>query len=207
MSLGFLDDALGYASAGAGIASLFGGSGGETHVPGFIKAAGKSNYQIGQMLMNPQDPRFLDLVGQEEGDIRSGVQGGLHELLITDQRARARGLSGLLEPERRDEGISSASATAFEQARNEARNRVRSYLLSAANVNATTFGYPIQQQQQQMFDPKLMGIAGAFDVARAGMQQQPLNGGGAPGTGATTNYIFGGQQGLGLPSFGGGRGY
>ena len=202
----FLDDALGLASAGAGLASLFGGGDG---LHGWqergLKGATRRNTEIAEMLQNPQDPRFLSAVGEEEELVRSGAQSGIRELMVADQRQRARGLSGLLEPERRDEGIASATATAFEQARNEARNRVRAYLESAANVNASLYGGIPQSIQPQGINTNLLGIAGAFDLARAGLGA--FNGGGAPNTGSVTNInIPGGQQGYGLPSIYGGAG-
>src|SRR5687767_7282103 len=117
MALDFLDDALGIAAGAAGIAGLFGGGGAKLH--GWqergLKGATLRNTDIAKMLQDPNNPQFQALAAQEEQGIRSDVQSGLKELLTTDQRARARGLSGLLNPERRDEGIASATGTAFEQ--------------------------------------------------------------------------------------------
>jgi hypothetical protein len=202
MSLSFLDDALGIAAGAAGIAGLF--SGGQAKLHGWQERGMKSgalNLQnIAGQLQNPNDPQFMANVAQEEGDIRSGVQSGIRELMVADQRQRARGLSGLLSPERRDEGIASATATAFEQARQEARNRVRQYLISAANVNGMLLGSPaLATPTGGGVNNQILGLAGAFDLARAAVGQ-PQNGGGAPGTGAVTNMYFGGQGAMGLPS-------
>jgi hypothetical protein len=203
MALDFLDDALGLAAGAAGVAGLMGASGGKLH--GWqergLKDATKRNTSIAKMLQNPNNADFKKAVALEEQGIRSGVQSGIAELMLMDRRARARGL-GMLNPERRDEGIASATATAYEQAQQQARNNVRNYLLSAANVNAQLLGgVPSQPLGATGMNPQMMGLAGAFDLARAtlgggGMQ----NGAGAPGTGSTTNLIFGGQNGLGLPS-------
>jgi hypothetical protein len=206
MSLSFLDDALGIAAGAAGIAGLF--SGGQAKLHGWQERGMKSgalNLQnIAGQLQNPNDPQFMANVAQEEGDIRSGVQSGIRELMTADQRQRARGLSGLLSPERRDEGIASATATAFEQARNEAKNRVRAYLISAANVNAQLLGGVPAQPMGGGVNNQMLGLAGAFDLARAaigGGQQQPLNGGRSPGSGGyNVNLNFGGQGSMGLPS-------
>jgi hypothetical protein len=204
----FLDDALNIAGGAAGIAGLFGAGDGSLH--GWqergLKGGTKRLGQIAEMLQNPNDPRFLEAVDAEEANVRSGVQSGIRELMVADQRARARGLSGLLEPERRDEGIASATATAFEQARQEARNRVRQYLISAANVNASLLGGTPQQPLGGGVNNQMLGLAGAFDLARGVLGGQ--SGGNAPGAGGSpvNNFYLGQQgQGMGLPSLNGRR--
>jgi hypothetical protein len=211
MSLSFLDDALGVAAGAAGIAGLLGG--GQAKMHGWQERglkeqalqstqAGARNAGIATMLQNEADPRFQAAVADESQNIRSDFQSGIRELMVADQRQRARGLSGLLSEDRRDEGIASSTATAFEQARQEARNRVRQYLISAANVNGMLLGGIPQQPMGGGVNNTMLGLAGAFDLARAaiGGGQQPLNGGGAPGTGGSNNFYFGGQgQGMGLP--------
>jgi hypothetical protein len=203
MALDFLDDALGLAAGAAGIAGLLGASGGKLH--GWqergLKGAVKRNTGIAELLANPQSAGFQKLVQAEEDYARSDIQSGIREYIHAVNRANARGLN-VVNRERHDETLAGGSATAYELAKRDARNNVRNYLLSAANVNASLYGgIPSQPLGATGMNPQMLGLAGAFDLAGAalgggGMQ----NGAGAPGTGSTTNLIFGGQNGLGLPS-------
>jgi hypothetical protein len=199
MALDFLDDALGLAAGAAGIAGLMGASGGKLH--GWqergLKGATKRNTTIAEMLQNPMDPRFQEAVALEEQGIRSGVQSGIAELMTMDRRQRARGL-GMLNPERRDEGIASATATAYEQAQQQARNNVRNYLLSAANVNAQLLGgVPSQPLGATGMNPQSLGLAYALQLG-----QGAVNGMGSPSSGSTTNITIPGGSGIGNGNFG-----
>jgi hypothetical protein len=198
-----LEDILGAAQVAVGISGLLGGGGqGKVKLHGWqergLKGAILRNTAIAEMLQDPNDPRFQALAAEEESGIRSGFQSGIRELLTANNRARARGLAGILNPERQDEGISSATATAFEMARNEARNRVRTYLQSAANVNANLMGAMPTPLPSQGMNP-----LAALDVIGRGLGniQGALNGGGTPGSGGQNiNLNFGGQGAMGLPS-------
>lgn len=105
-----------------------------------LMAGSRRAREISDMLANPNDPRFLQLVDQEEGRIRGDFAQALKELRIANQRATARGGAPMLNPERRDEAIAMASARGLEQARTRARENARAYLQAAAGANQMSMG-------------------------------------------------------------------
>jgi len=96
--------------------------------------------EISDILSNPNDPRFLQLVDQEEGRIRGDFASSLKQLRIANQRATARGGAPMLNPERRDETMARATAWGMEEARNRARENARAYLMASAQANQMSMG-------------------------------------------------------------------
>jgi hypothetical protein len=135
MALSFLSDLAGVGSFAVGVASLFDKEKRPEGLEDFRLAA-QRNRDISDQLMNPNDPRFQALAGQEEDKIRGDLASALRELRTTDLRARARTGMGVLNPERRDESISQALSRGFSDAKERARMNARNYLQAAAAANS-----------------------------------------------------------------------
>ena len=140
MALDFLSDVADIGSFAAGLASLFRKP---KQPEGYqeLLAASRRGQDLAEQLANPNDPRFLARVDEEEGRIRSDAARSIKDILTANRRAVARTGTGLLfNPERRDETASSMMADAFEKSRDAARTNVRSYLASALQANNIAMG-------------------------------------------------------------------
>lgn len=86
---------------------------------------------------NPNDPRFQNLAALFEEKTRRDTISAIRDIIRLNNRAMARGLPGIgINPERRDEAISSAIATQNELAKEQARLSARDYLLAASQGQA-----------------------------------------------------------------------
>ena len=121
MAFGILKDILGIVGAGIGIFNAFSGQD-EPEGTQEILALARQSAKFAEAL-DPNSPIFKQLVGEEEATIRRNTIEGLRQLRVQNRRALARGNVGILiNPERRDEAIASATTTAFQQAKEAARN-------------------------------------------------------------------------------------
>jgi len=110
-------------------------------------------------IMNPNDPRFLALARSLEHDKISSFAEGIRNYMMQLNRGN---LTGAVNPERRDEGISQAFGKARQAAGEEARQQARAYLATAAGVNAGGIGLaPALMQQQQNENMATAGGIGA----------------------------------------------
>lgn len=166
MAFGFLDDIGGLGGlvdigkAGVGIAGLFGAFGGNDN---YGKKAYKDTYRLQQALINPQDPTFLNLYGDEKNRISASFAEGLRDLMVANRRATARG-TNILNPERRDEAIASATANMRAGLDSTARDRARAYLAQAMGVNLATPAYAADEASANSAANKTAGGILAFDA-------------------------------------------
>jgi hypothetical protein len=126
-------------SAVVGAASLFKDNDEPAGSAELRAGAGRAK-EISDILSSPNDPRFLQMVDQEEGRIRGDFAEAMKNLRVSNQRAMARGGAPMLNPERRDEAIAQASARGLEEARSRARDNARAYLTAAAQANQMSMG-------------------------------------------------------------------
>ena len=168
---GFLRDVLDIGQAAAGIAGLFLD---KPKVPKAAKAAIGTAQGITEQLLDPNDPRFQALVGEEEGRIRQEFAEAIGQYMRSRQHYGTRGFY-TVNPERRDESVAHAFTQMNAEARDRARANARAYLLSAAQANnmavnliAPTFGVEEAGRQQTQ-----RGIAGAFEAGRALLNGDP----------------------------------
>lgn len=164
----------GLGSAAAGIYSLFEDQPKPVAVPpqfDAYNAAAQRSAQIAAQLANPNDPGFLALAAQEEEKGRRDLIEALNQLRINNQRATARTGMGTLNPERRDEAISMATARGFMEAQDRARQNARAYLqqsLAANNAaagqffNAAQFQSGLDLQNQQIAQTNRRDTASGF---------------------------------------------
>ena len=195
-----LGDILDIGQAAVGIAGLFD----EQKLPGEVRNAIGQNQDIAAALLNPDDPMFRRLAAQEEDRIRREFAGALQQLAITNRRSAARGTS-IINPERRDEALSMATARGYEDAKDQARAAARQFLMNASGVNNAVFNIasPLMGLDAVNRQSKAGGIEAAFDLARG--TNDLLNG--APQT-TNLNLNFGSGR-SGLPDIygAGARGY
>lgn len=170
MALSFLSDLAGVGSFAVGVASLFDKERKPEGLDDFRMAA-QRNRDISDQLMNPNDPRFLALAGQEEDKIRGDLSTALKELRTTDLRARARTGMGVLNPERRDESISQALSRGFADAKERARMNARNYLQAAAAANSGAMsGFAgLTQMNQGINQQNTANRASGFNAMFRGM--------------------------------------
>lgn len=107
-------------------------------------------------LIDPNDPKFRQLAQSLEQDKVSSFAEGIRNYQNLLRRGR---LTGAVNPERRDEGISQAFGRARQLAGEEARAQAREYLAQAAGLN--TGAIPALLAQQQAQNNSTMGAIGA----------------------------------------------
>jgi hypothetical protein len=168
MAFSFLDDigdVLGgiadIGSAGAGIAGLFGAFGDDDNS---TKKAAKLQRQLMQGLVNPDDPLYQNLLGYERERINESFAEGLRDLLVANRRAGARGTPYLINPERVDESRAQAFAKMREGSESEARDRARTYLATAAGLNAAQLPYAADESARLGAAQTVGGIQSIFDT-------------------------------------------
>ena len=137
-----LGDFFGGSSGGSNIGGLLGGIGGligglfgdNNKLPNDVNDILDRQEIATDALMNPNDPHFLALAKSLEADKISSFAEGIKNYMNMLNRGK---LSGVVNPERRDEGISQAFARARQSAGEEARQQAREYLATAAGLQPT----------------------------------------------------------------------
>lgn len=134
MAFGFLSDVGNIVQGAAGIASLFG----DTDEPKASKqssAALNEAIKLAKASADPNSAAFKNLVALEEQNLREAAVTQIQEYLKQNQRNIARGgISGIVNPERRDEAVMQGLARAFQGAKQTARDSARSTLMGAAGT-------------------------------------------------------------------------
>lgn len=168
---GFLGDILGIGQAAAGIAGLFFD---QPKVPKQAKAAIAAQQGITEQLLNPNDPRFLALVQEEEDRVRRDFAEAIGQYMRSRQHYGSRGFY-TVNPERRDESVAHAFTQMNAEARDRARANARAYLLSAAQANnmAVNLINPLYGVEEAGRQQTASGIAGAFQTGRALLNGDP----------------------------------
>lgn len=134
MAFDFLKSAGDIVSGVSGIASLFG----DKDEPQASKASSKALAEAIAMAKASADPnskQFKNLVALEEQSLREAAVRQITDYLKQNQRNVARGgISGIVNPERRDEAVMQSLARAFQGAQQIARDSARQTLTNAAGV-------------------------------------------------------------------------
>lgn len=134
MAFDFLKSAGDIVSGVAGVASLFGDKD-EPEASKASSAALKEAIQLAKASADPNSPQFKNLVKLEERALREAAVKQITEFLRQNQRNKARGgISGIVNPERRDEAVMQSLARAFQGAKQTARDSARSTLMNAAGA-------------------------------------------------------------------------
>lgn len=134
MAFDFLKSAGDLVSGAAGIASLFGDKD-EPEASKASSAALKEAIALAKASANPNSKAFKNLVALEEQNLREAAVRQITEYLKQNQRNVARGgISGIVNPERRDEAVMQGLARAFQGAKQTARDSARSTLTNAAGA-------------------------------------------------------------------------
>ena len=132
MAFDFLKDVGNIVQGASGIASLFG----DTKEPAGSKASAKAlgeAIRLAKASANPNSTEFKNLVALEESALREAAVKQITDYLKQNQRAVARGgISGIVNPERRDEAVMQSLARAFQGAQQTARDSARQTLTNAA---------------------------------------------------------------------------
>lgn len=140
MAFAFLDTLGSIAKLGASAAALFGGRRNiSKEIPTLQPSidAAEAARVFGLAAANPDDPMFQNLASLFQEKIRRDTLSSIKEIIRQNNRAQARGAVGLgINPDRRDEAISSAIATQNELAKEQARLSARDYLLAASQGQA-----------------------------------------------------------------------
>ena len=90
---------------------------------------------------DPNSPWFRNLAALEREAMNTESMRGLKQLFLEDRRLRARGVRGIVNPERRDESFASSMAEAFRQSELQSRTNARDALLqSAGRVGGNPMG-------------------------------------------------------------------
>lgn len=147
---------IGSALAGIGL-GLFGD---QNDLPDDAKDILDLQRNSAEAIVNPGDKNFLALSRSLETDKISSFAEGIRNYMNLLNRGK---LSGIVMPERRDEGISQAFARRRESAGEEARAQAREYLAQAAGLNSSAVPYLMQQQQNQN-TATMGGIGAAGDL-------------------------------------------
>lgn len=134
MAFEFLKDVGGIVKAGAGIANLFG----DKDEPEASKQSSRAlneAIKLAKASADPNSPAFKNLAALEEEALRVAAVKQIHDFLRQNQRNIARGgISGIVNPERRDEAVMQSLARAFQGARQTARDSARQTLSNAAGA-------------------------------------------------------------------------
>lgn len=140
MALSFLEDIGDVGSFAAGLGSLFRR---QKQPEGYseLLSAARTSRDLSEQLSNPNDPRFIARVNEEEGRIRGDFAKAINDAITANRRNLARGGMGLMiNQDRRDETAASAMADSFEKSRDAARQNVRGYLSAALQANGVAMG-------------------------------------------------------------------
>lgn len=76
------------------------------------------------LLSNPNDPKFQELLAQENQSVRQGYLQNIRDLIEGNRRQALLGRQQYFDPERRDESVFSAVNQAGQQAQQQARSNV-----------------------------------------------------------------------------------
>lgn len=152
---GISNDPGGFASSLAGIG--FGLFGDQNDLPKDAAHILDTQRHSLDALIDPNDPKFLALAQSLEHDKVSSFAEGIRNYMNLLRRGS---LTGMVNPERRDEGISQAFGKARQSAGEEARAQARDYLAQAAgmNMNGNVSALLTQQANQ---NNATMGAIGA----------------------------------------------
>ena len=133
MAFGFLSDVGNIVQGAAGIASLFGDRD-EPEANQQASRAINEAIKLAKASANPNSRAFKNLVALEEESNRLSAIKAIQDFLKQNQRNIARGgISGVVNPERRDESVMKALARSFVDARERARIQARNTLSNAAS--------------------------------------------------------------------------
>lgn len=152
MAFGFLKDVGDIVTGVSGIASLFGG-------PGSPAGSDQMQYALEEAIKlakasaQPGSKQFKNLVKLEEEANRIAAVENIQRYLRQNQRAIARGdISGVVNPERRDESVMRALGRAFQDAELMAREKASGTLRAAAGAltGAASAAAPIVSVQNQL---------------------------------------------------------
>lgn len=88
-----------------------------------METLGKTQGLI-NLLSNPNDPQFQQLLSQENQSVRQGYLRNIRDLIEGNRRQALMGRQQYFDPERRDESVFSAVNQAGQQAQNQARSNV-----------------------------------------------------------------------------------
>lgn len=86
-------------------------------------ALDKANNLI-DLSMNPNDPRFKEMVNSQSQGIRQGFLQNLRDMIEANRRQALMGRQQIFDPERRDEGMFAAVNRAGQESQNQARGNV-----------------------------------------------------------------------------------
>jgi len=108
------------------------------------------------LMLNPNDPRFKNMLQAETQNVRGGYLQNLRDMIEANRRQALMGRQQIFDPERRDEGMFSAVNKAGMQAQQEARgnllNRINqsiSQLQNQSQANLGLAGMANQRNDQQ----------------------------------------------------------
>lgn len=132
MAFGFLKDVGNIVTGVSGVASLFGDKD-EPRASKQSSAALNEAIKLAKASADPNSPEFQNLARLEEENLREAAVKQIQEFLEQNQRNVARGgISGIVNPERRDEAVMKSLAQAFQGAKQSARLSARQTLANAA---------------------------------------------------------------------------
>jgi hypothetical protein len=157
MAFDFLKSAGDIVSGAAGIASLF-GSKGEPEASKQSSKALNEAIAMAKASADPNSAQFKNLVALEEQSLREAAVRQITDYLKQNQRNVARGgISGIVNPERRDEAVMQSLARAFQGAQMTARDSARQTLTNAAGAltGAGSSMQPIANIQNTIADQNI----------------------------------------------------
>lgn len=149
------------------VGGLIGAFSGGPEVPGAVKKSAKMQFEIAQALANPDSEMFQRIMRGEEGRIRRDYAYALDQMSRANRRAVARtGGLGFINPERRDETVSSTVKRGFVDAKDTARASTRAYLQAAMGANSAVAGayQPIMAAQQAGAQQRAGGFEALLDL-------------------------------------------
>lgn len=127
-------DALGAGALALGAYSMFRG---DSDTDKAYRGVLDEQARLTRALSDPNDPYFRQLEAQERDKARREFTDQLNQIAVKARRQSARtGGMGLIDPERRDEFLSSAMLRGEAQVNDLARERAREFLRSALGANS-----------------------------------------------------------------------
>ena len=154
--------------------------------------------QISDMISNPNNAQFQQLVGEEEQKSNADTARMVNSIIIANRRAQRRGGAFFANPERQDETMASLLLRSREASRGKAMEKVRANLqasltgntqaYTAASGVASTADLMQQRRRQNLFGGAELGVRAldylgrdrtpspsrAGDIAWWGPRRQPI---------------------------------
>ena len=141
--------------------------------------------QYNEMLMNPNDPRFKEMVESESQGIRGGFLQNLRDAIEANRRQAIMGRQQIFDPERRDENIFSQVDKSGRTAQLQARSNVIDRINQAIkNLQAQQSTYTnLAQLERDRRGQKTQAILGGLGAINKSFQNM----------GNMGNFMGGGQ--------------